>query len=669
MSHPTPRLYAAWITLGVSLGLVVLLHLFGSSLFESAWAFGHWSAVSTWYLIAWAVASAALIIACLRYQQALDRFASQPRTVTAAAILLFVLTILVGYDSFVYGGGNLRVAQIAQADPIVHRWWEFGASIVVTFFYKIVSFSDMKDTAAGAMAWRLYAYCATGLSIWASLRLSKMLTDTAHLRPFIFAILFAGPHLLAMMGLIAVEPGLVAAFLWQAVWLHRLTQQYTAARLAALWIVTLIGVMLHWSGVILIPPALLVSLSPRSRLSLSAIAVAVLAFAGMITAIYLRAADDFAFSRFILMLHGRNPMSDYALFSSRHVTDLLQVIAITLPAALLIKLLWWWRPPGLTDRFCRAVTLQATGGMVVLIMTNPRHGMPFDLPLAVVYLAPMALLLATLLGRMGTTGAAARRLVVASGLSSLIMIGSILPVYSDIHVAERYLGPYLKRHNALFMPGSFAFRDAYFHRGELDKANAWEWEVPLQSLAYMHMEGAGRLVETGKHSDGLRSLYQIKTEFPWWVEPRALIATTLMALGRPAQARPEIDTCLMLQPNRQEFHIHRYSALRQQRQHDSALAYIEKALDLWPLEPTIRVDYMYALFHVGRYPEAAAYADSLLAEDSRAAHAHALKGMVSERTGNLADAARSYQEFLRLAPLDPDAETVRRRLDKIKSRL
>ena len=132
---------------------------------------------------------------------------------------------------------------------------------------------------------------------------------------------------------------------------------------------------------------------------------------------------------------------------------------------------------------------------------------------------------------------------------------------------------------------------------------------------------------------------------------------------------PEIDTALMLKPYQQEFHINRYNALRQQRHHDSALHHIQEALDIWPDEPTIRIDYMYGLYQTGKLEQALAVADSLLTEDSRAAHAYALKGMVAERTGSLAEAARFYQQFLEIAPLDPDAQAVRRRLDAIKSRL
>ncbi|MBD3332032.1 tetratricopeptide repeat protein [candidate division GN15 bacterium] len=73
--------------------------------------------------------------------------------------------------------------------------------------------------------------------------------------------------------------------------------------------------------------------------------------------------------------------------------------------------------------------------------------------------------------------------------------------------------------------------------------------------------------------------------------------------------------------------------------------------------------------HTGKVQQALTAADSLLADDSKAAHPYALKGMVAEQAGNLEQAARHYQQFLELAPLDPDAEVVRHRLDRIKSRL
>ncbi|MBD3333702.1 hypothetical protein GF356_12705, partial [candidate division GN15 bacterium] len=593
MERPSTRTITALYVLALSLLLVILLHLFGADIFDGAWMARHWSSVSSAYLIGWALVAAALVLLCLRYPGFLDRLASTPPAIISAAVLVLLLTILLGYNHFVYGTGNLRVAQIAQADPIVHRWYEYGASLLVSLLYKIVAVSDLKDTTAGALAWRIYAYTATALSIWASIRLAGALTDNGFKRVFVFATLFAGPHLLSMLGLIAVEPGLVAVFLWQAVLLYQLSQNHSTTRLALLWVVTLLGVWLHWTGIVLIPPALLLSLSPGERLRLPAVIIALLAFVAIITAVYLRVGSDFEFSQFVLMLEGHNPRADYALFSGRHITDLLQLLAITFPAVLLLKLFWWRQLPTRRSRFRWAITAQAIGALAVLIMLNPENGMPLDLPLLLVYLTPMAVLLATFISDLDFTTGPARAVIVVGGLSNLIMIGSVLPVYADIHNADQYLKPYLQRHNALFMSGAFAFRDAYFERGELDQANAWEWEVPLQSLAYMHLEGASRLVDNQEYSEGLKSLYQIKVEHPYWAEPRALIATTLMSLGRPQQARPEIDTCLMLQPYRQEFHINRYTALRQQRKHDSALMYIQRALELWPDETSIRVDHMY----------------------------------------------------------------------------
>ena len=160
-----------------SLALYVLLlvivifvagRLGGSSLFDNNWSFNHWDSLSGWYIFLW---FSLLVLTALLFTSLGERIAlffnSRLRVIVASAAL-FGLLLLSQFDSFLYGGGNLRIAQVAQTDTVIYRWFEYGAILTVSWLNTLFSLFDIHYNAAGVYAWKVFSFACTFLSLIAA---------------------------------------------------------------------------------------------------------------------------------------------------------------------------------------------------------------------------------------------------------------------------------------------------------------------------------------------------------------------------------------------------------------------------------------------------------------------------------------------------------------------
>jgi len=81
------------------------------------------------------------------------------------------------------------------------------------------------------------------------------------------------------------------------------------------------------------------------------------------------------------------------------------------------------------------------------------------------------------------------------------------------------------------------------------------------------------------------------------------------------------------------------------------------------------IDRMLLVQASGDAVRADSLANMLLSEDSTLAHPYWVKGRIEEQKGNLQAALEHYKRFAILAPDDPDAPMVMRKLDELRQKL
>ncbi|MCK4460743.1 MAG: hypothetical protein KAW46_03010, partial [candidate division Zixibacteria bacterium] len=470
----------------------------------------------------------------------------------------------------------MRIAQIAQAPMIICRWFEFGATMLVSWFYAVFSLFDMPRNMPAVVSWKLVAFLSTAAALIGCIKLAMEFTHDAIRRVFLFVIMFAGPQVAVYFGFVGVEPVVPAITCWVAWAAVRLNRHGTGKNLALVWILTIAGVFLHVWLIYLLPAVIFVTVrffgKNKDRLSNLALLSGPVACLALFAIIYGRGFSDFEFSRFILFLHGKSPFGDYGLFSARHISDVVQVFLLTIPAIVVTKYLWARRLSALrTDANLVTLSLMTLAGGAVMVIMDPVHSIVFDLPRLVVYMIPMSLLTGLLLADVPLDVPNGRRLLGVMAALALMVPMSYLPVLLKINNTESYASEYFDKHELYYLQAGLAFRDAYFYRRHLDerkqviripgheqvspedlapygepppaaldtlarandtisldttnleKANQWEWMMPSRSSDYLNLRGVGDLITADQPNEALRILYRIKAQRPYWAEARATL--------------------------------------------------------------------------------------------------------------------------------------------------
>ncbi len=651
--------------------LVYLLGRYlGQYLFDSNWSFIHWQYLPVWYGPVWIIALAA--VGYLFYRRRyLEQVVSWKWIVPAVAVLLAAVLWFGRFDSFLYGGGNLRVAQIAQADRVIIRWFEFGSILLAKGFFGLFSIFIAKPNEAGTASWMTVAFIGAALSAVAAWLISVRLGSDRIQRGLLFVIVFFGPQALLYFGFVGIEPLIVAGTLWFLLGCLRLADHWTGSNLLLVWGILIAGVCLHATALYLLPAAVFVTLSGSSK-GLAHIGAglsgAALAMAVLVVGLYYLAGSNLELQTHLLWPVGTPPLAGYGLFSPRHIGDLGQILLLASPLiALTLYLRVTAHSDARTSLMVFTTCLAQLGGLIVIVIQNPTASMPFDFPRYTAYLAPSAVLLGLMLSRSKEAPALQARFLPWSAALALLLPFATLPIYTQIDKADPYLSAYLDKNDKWYRNACYTFRDAYFglRPQNVAMANSWEFRLPSKSPDYFNLRGCYNIMLQGDNEEAIRQLYYQIAKDPYWTEPRALLVGIQLKLSRFDRAKPQIDTCLMLEPFNPDHHVMLYSYFRSMQNLPMALQIAEQAAALFPRNKEIATDRMLLTYRTGGVAQALKMADDLHAVDSTLPFPYLVKAFSEDKSGNLPQALADYRSFLAKQKDQPETLMVKQRIDQL----
>ena len=657
-------------------GLYLIGRFGGGFLFDNNWSLVQLNKISFWYSVLWSVVGVAVVWGVRNFSERIDHLV-QPRNRTVYSLVgLLVLLYLFRFDSFLYGGANLLVDQLAIKNSAVLRWYELGAMGMVTALYQLLQWFGFlfgEDTlyrlrlAAGVNGIVAFSFVCTAMSMWGAAMTARILcTDKERGCWTVFLVLFLGPQALMYFGYVGLEPVVIPFTIWAAFFIIRLSRQFNLMNLGIIWLLQIVAIIFWFPLIYLLPSIVFATFASLFRAQRQA-AISYIASAAaliiMLILVYVISSNDFWSSQFILYSTGTMPHLDYGLLSGRHIGDFIQSIWLLFPQILLIGWLMYRKQLVLQGKAAGAFLIMSFSGLITLFILNPINSAPLDLPRFSAYLTPLSILIGTLLSlsisqnRLGLSK-------VFAAFALIVPIG-LLPSYVSIVNSEAYIDEYFNKHDQFSLVGLHAYRDAYFYNKDFDRANEWEWQLPKRSDDYLNYQGCVELVNGGKVSDAMSVLPRIILQHPYWTEPRALLATIHMNAGRYALARPQIDTCIMAEPYDAAHYQMLYRCLRDDNLYAEALAAIKRADELSPNNPDILIDLMVGNQFLGDLGAAETMADRVLAIDSSQAFAFAMKGFIAEGQGRDSEAMKYYERFILLAPDDPESMKIRKRLNAL----
>ncbi len=649
--------------------LFVSLRVFGYSFFDNNWSLTHWLYQPWWYNILWSILFLAVVILLMRKSRELALFFNSTLKRIAGLLVIVILLVLFQFDSILFAGGNLRVAQFAQTDYIIHRWFEFGSTFLAAGFYEIFQLMGVASNTAAEFGWNTLLWISVLFSLWGSILLTGELTRRSDVRFWLFFIIFLGPQTLALFGLIGPEITIIPVTIWFAFFAFKAQKSRAVSSIISMWLILLLGCFMHYTAAFLIPAAMYLTIRNTLQLkkwSLAATMATLFSQGILLTVLYYFSSANPEFTQTILFPEGKNPFLAYGLLAPGHISDVIQILLLAAPQLLLVLYLFLVeRHEGANIYLSTLCWVMLLGGITMIFITDPVNSIVLDLPRLVVYLTPAGILLASYVRSAGTEPDSPGRLPALSAAAALLLPFAYLPVYSFISNADSYAKKYFDENPSYYISGGLAMRDAFFYGKDFDKANEWEQMLPVKSPDYLGFDGAQQLALRGQFDAAAEELYRLKIKYPFWIEPRVLLTEVQLKVGRLVNAKAEIDTLLLLEPYKRKHHRTLIKYCFASRNYDSALTAANLALDIFSDDRELLVDKMTALYSTRQFEKTDSLARDLIRIDSNLASPYMFKGLVLERSGNKELAQRYYEQFLKLSPDSPDAPEIRKRLNAI----
>ncbi len=653
----------------ISTAVFIILRIYGYQYFDNNWSLTQWHFQPWWYNALWSILFfTALVFAFIKSGQIAAFFNSTLRNL-AGLLVIVLLLFLFQFDSILFAGGNLRVAQLAQTEYIIHRWYEFGSSLIVSSLFEVFKVLGIVANSAAMFAWNSLLWVSIFVSLAGSIILTGELTRRFEIRFWLFLIIFFGPHTLSFLGLLGPQITFAPVLIWFSLFAFRALKNRSLTALLTAWLIVLIGIFLHFFAIFLIPAAVYVTLHSTLKLerwSVLTFLATLLSFGLVLGGVYYLAKTNMEFSRDILFFEGKHPFVDYGLFAAKHISDSLQILLLAFPQILaVIFLLLTERRQGASFYLNGLSWLLFLSGITVIFIIDPVHSILLDLPLFVIYLTGAGILAAAAVRLALDRAEATSRLPAMMAVMAVFLPLSFAPVYSRIGVADAAVANYLESNKDYYIPVALGMRDAYFFDKNFDKANQWEHILPIKSQDYLGFLGSSDLAKRGEYDGAVEELYRLKTKYPYWTEPRMLISLVQLYVGQLDRAKAEIDTLLMLDPYKKSYHQSRVNYYFKSKNYNEALAASEQALHTFSNDRDFMVDKMTALYNTGNIAETDSLARDLIRIDSNLAYPYMFKGLILDRSGNKLQAIRDYEKFLKLSPDAPDAPDIRKRLNTL----
>jgi len=649
--------------------LYVISQILGTRIYHNGWSLDHWRYIPSLYLISWLIFSIVISYIFIWNYKLIGKWFQSRTSILIGLAVVMITLLLAQYDSFLYGGGNLRVAQVAQTDYLILRWFEFGSIILVNLFNEFYSLFDLHYNTAGVLAWKTFSFACTILTLIGSAKITGFLSENKVKRVFYFIIIFFGPHFLLLFGFVGIEPIIIALTIWFSYLTLLLYNKFTTNLLIWLWGIVVFGTFFHITALYLIPVALYVTLTARAnRWNLSALIISFAVWIAMIGGIYYYAAGNLELASKLLFFSGKPPQSDYGLFSVRHITDINQSVFLLFPAILVLNKFYFVDSKStFSSPLTITLTLLCWSSFSLAYITDPVHSYVLDLPRLSAFMAPFGVTLAILMSKLYKASAdkSNMRIIGAVAAMTLILPLSHLNLYTNINTAEKYVETYLDKHDSYWFSGIPSYRDSYFYLKDLDKANYWEGLYKVKSPDYLNLNGAKEIADNGLFAEAINSLNNQILKNPYWTAPRTLYATIQMNSDYNRFAKPQIDTALMLDPYDKTSRKLLYSYYRNIEDYFNAKIHNDSCILFYPNDPEIKTDQMIINFRAGNLNVADSISNYLLAIDSTMPYPYIIKGFLTERQGNAEGAVAYYNKFLRLDPSDADTTIIRIRRDRL----
>lgn len=570
---------------------------------------------------------------------------------------------LLRMKTFFYGDGYYLINNLSHAIPTVFKWSEAAAVWIIS---RISLLTDFADSRKGEYAYAVVSAVSGATSIFFVSRIARLLYDDPRIRLLMIGLFLTGGWILLFFGYVENYPILwpfMTGYIFYAL-------RYLSGRGTIIppVLLILIATALHLQAVFFLPSLLplLFARGAGERLwqkrqhLLIMLGAAILCGGTALIIYYYQTVLEFRI-HFLSPFSGRPARPDYAMFSPKHIGDILNYFTLLIPLWLVLVLLGWRKlRHAVCDKTGYFLVTLTGCGLLFLLIIDPKFGMARDWDLyALAGLGPLLILLRAESFSPLPHFRLYPGLVILSAAMTMPFVAAGVGYDASI-THYKYL---LRLDPESSRVGLIVLRSFYYDKGDSATGDAIDREIFEKFRAIRLIRLATELSRSGQTDKALEIADSVFAIDPYASEAHNLRGMIYLRAGDYPAAIRDLDQASRIGQYDARIAVNLAQAYMLTGEREKMMATLRYAQRLRPHMIFVNEALSTAYLGQQKFDSAFAYAKIMVKNDSGFAGGYKLAGMAAIRMGDTAAALPFLDKFLRLAPNDVEANAVQQLLD------
>lgn len=555
------------------------------------------------------------------------------------------------------GDGYTIIHNIGDELPVVFKWSEIGA--VGTIFY-ISRLVPLEGLERAVVAFGIVSVISGAITIFFFLAIAGELGRSAQQRLFTFLLLIFSGWMLLFFGYAENYPMLwpfITAYLFFSIRYCR-----GQGSLFVPLIILLVAIFLHLQVMFFATSFFVVALSRgRGRhffnryKKLVWIAGGIVGLAGLFLFIEkYNNAIEFRV-HFLPLFEGRPRTPYYAVFSPAHLGDILNEFSLLIPLWPLLLFAgwrgWWSRKFTAVDWYLVAFS---AGGLILLLMLDPRIGMGRDWDLFALTALGPALLLIRCLWNEGAKAPIPFGMV----FLGLVCLFPFFVTNLGYRTSADYLKYLLDLDRPLSKPGIVMLRDYYADMGDKVQADSLNKVAIINYPAESKGRWAYKISGQGRFDEALSTADSLLRADPYASESYNLMGSVYFQRGMITQAIKHFEVAVKLKPYDYYSLTNLGLSYLRDKKYQPMMEVLRRAQNVAPEYDQMLQAIAQGFYRMRRYDSAYVYGQDLIRLDSASAIAFLTAGSAAYKLQYNEIAHRYLSRYLELDPRSSERERV-----------
>lgn len=590
------------------------------------------------------------------------------RILTALAAMIFFA--LLRYTAHLYDNSYILIANIAQRDKTVFELTSYGATMIPYAIYHFLHLFISEKITAAIAAYQTVAILSGGAFIYISAMIAQKAFDDPRKRlTFGFFLVFSGISLY-FFGMVDIHIVLLPVFALFAFYTLMVFKIPKRKYLLYLWIISFFGILIHVQFVTILPGLLFITalrFVPRKEPQyLPAFLGSILVIAVFTVVYFIRADGNLALEAKTLFIHGKPPDTDYGIFGLPHLTDVLNLVLMTVPLApifLLAVILGMGKLR--RDPIYLFLIIVTAAQAVYRLALDPGNGMARDFTDYVFLMSGFIFLGAYSLLKLIDRSNLSRDSIMAFCPAALVIMIPIFWVHLSPGLTEKYLDDYIDKNPNKYESYLIAKRDHYYAVGDFEKSMRFGNSITAKAPGALESKLINDLYAAERYQDAFNYASMLIEKFPYNPKYHIQMGHLQKHFNRFKKAEKQYRIALELDPYNSEYYHWLSELYREHQMEYKVRPVLKEGLKVDPGSLLLTIDLIGHYYRNGNYDQADSLGHVVHNMDPENPYPYMYWGLIAEKKNQLTRALDNYNKFIDTDEDLPEKPIIMKRMNEI----